>query len=254
RARRQLQKHRSAFDDIGPEQYRARRSAVHRVVYFMFTEGHLASSGSMAMRQELCHEAIRLGTLVAEQAGDAPETAALLALMHMHAGRMSARVDASGGLLLLEEQDRTKWNFDQIQTGFAWLARSASGEVYSRYHAEAAIAAEHCMATSFEKTRWDKIVEGYDRLEHIAPSALHRLNRAMALAEWRGPSAGLEALETLEPPAWLTRSYLWSAAMADLNQRMGRQNEATHYRRSALSRAPSSAVRRLLERRLSGRE
>ena len=121
--------------------------------------------------------------------------------MHLHAARISARQDESGGLLLLEEQDRELLDPQEIQVGLEWLARSAEGDVFSRYHAEAAIAAEHCLAASFEETRWNKVVEYYSLLEQATPSALHRLNRAVAVAEWQGPKAGLAVLEDFEPPA-----------------------------------------------------
>src|SRR5687767_11234266 len=118
--------------------------------------------------------------LAEHPAGAQPETFALLSLMHLHAARMSARQDGSGGLVLLEEQDRALWDQGEIQIGLSWLARSARGDVFSRYHAEAGIAAEHCLAPSVSETRWDRIVECYELLERVAPSALHRLNRALA--------------------------------------------------------------------------
>src|SRR4029434_9861404 len=119
-----------------------------------------------------------------------PETFALLALMFLHRARLPARQDHSGGLLLLEEQDRTLWNQEETQLGLTWLSRSAEGNAFSRYHAEAGIAAEHCLAPSLGETRWDRIVECYELLERLAPSAIHTLNRAVAVAEWRGPAEG----------------------------------------------------------------
>jgi RNA polymerase sigma-70 factor (ECF subfamily) len=164
---------------------------------------------------------------------------------------MPARQDSSGGLLLLEEQDRSRWNTGEIAIGLEWLARSAEGETFSRYHAEAAIAAEHCLAPSFAETRWERIVDCYALLERLAPSPLHTLNRAVALAELRGPEAGLELLEALAPPSWLSGSHLWSAALADLHGRAGHTERATRYRTLALASAPSPAVRAALERRLA---
>src|SRR5262249_19766597 len=145
--------------------------------------------------------------------GGKPDTFALLALMHFHAARMSARQDGSGGLLLLEEQDRSGWDQEEIQTGLAWLAKSAHGDTFSRYHAEAGIAAEHCLAPSFEETRWDRIVECYALLERLAPSVIHTLS-AVAVAEWRGPTQGLAIVEGLGPPSWLAGSYMWMAVLA----------------------------------------
>ena len=109
----------------------------------------------------------------------------------------------------------------EIQVGLSWLARSAEGECFSRYHAEAGIAAEHCLAPSFAETRWDRIVECYALLERLAPSAIHTLNRAVAVAEWRGPVDGPRGARGAEPPSWLAGSYLWAAVLADLHRRCG---------------------------------
>lgn len=238
-------------EEVGGEQYAARLPAVHTILYVLFTEGYLSSHADLAIRRELCDEAIRLAAILAEHpAGQAPETFALLALMHLHAARMTARQDASGGLLLLEEQNRELWDQQQIQVGLQWLARSAQGERFSRYHAEAGIAAEHCLAPAFHETRWDRVVQCYSLLEQIAPSALHRLNRAVAVAEWQGPAAGLAVLDGFEPPTWLAGSYLWSAVLSDLHRRCGNVDTATRHREVALASAPTPAVKELLQRRL----
>jgi RNA polymerase sigma factor (sigma-70 family) len=239
-------------DDLSAKQLGSRLPAVQSVLYVLFTEGYLSSHAETAIRRELCDEARRLaGILVEHPAGSTPETFALLALMHLHAARMTARQDGSGGLLLLEEQDRACWDQREIHTGLSWLARSAQGNVFSRYHAEAGIAAEHCLAPSFAETRWDRIIECYALLERVAPSALHTLNRAVAVAEWRGPREGLAILDGLEPPSWLAGSYMWIAVLADLHRRCGHEEVARRYRDAALGSAPSIAVRELLKRRLS---
>jgi RNA polymerase sigma-70 factor (ECF subfamily) len=251
RARSRLRELPFEPDDLSPEQLASRLPAVQSILYLLFTEGYLSSHAEQAIRRELCDEAKRLAHILAEHpAGAKPETFALLALMHLHAARMTARQDGSGGLLLLEEQDRSCWDQAEIQTGLAWLARSAQGEVFSRYHAEAGVAAEHCLAPSFEETRWDRIVECYALLEQLAPSALHTLNRAVAVAEWRGPADGLAIVEGLEPPSWLAGSYLWMAVLADLHRRCGHDELAARYRDAALASAPSAAVKEALGRRL----
>jgi predicted RNA polymerase sigma factor len=163
---------------------------------------------------------------------------------------MPARQDGAGGLLLLEEQDRSLWDQHEIRLGLSWLAQSAQGDVFSRYHAEAGIAAEHCLAPSFAQTRWDRIVDCYALLERLAPSALHTLNRALATAELHGPAEGLAVLDKLEPPSWLVGSYLWSAVLADLHRRCGLRDLAQQYRDTALAAAPSPAVRDALARRI----
>jgi RNA polymerase sigma factor (sigma-70 family) len=232
-------------------QLASRLPAVQTVLYVLFTEGYLSSHADGVIRRELCDETVRLTEELARHpVGAVPETFALLALMHLHIARMPARQDGAGGLLLLEEQDRALWDTNEIAAGLEWLARSAAGAVFSRYHAEAGIAAEHCLAASFAETRWERIVECYALLEQVAPSALHTLNRALALAEWQGPEAALKLLEGLAPPSWLVGSYLWAAVLADLHRRAGNSIEAERYRTEALASAPSAAVREALERRL----
>ena len=130
------------------------------------------------------------------------------------------------------------------------MAKSAQGDRFSRYHAEAGVAAEHCLAPSFQETRWDRVVECYSLLERIAPSAIHQLNRAVAVAEWQGPVAGLAVLKGFEPPTWLAGSYLWAAVLADLHRRCGTTQTAKRYREVALESAPTPAVKELLRRRL----
>ena len=251
RARSRLQELPSLPDDLTGEQFSSRLPAVHSILYLLFTEGYLSSHAETAIRRELCDEALRLTLILAEHpVGGTPETFALLALMHLHAARMTARQDGSGGLLLLEEQDRALWDQREIHLGLSWLARSAQGEVFSRYHAEAGIAAEHCLAPSFAETRWDRIVECYALLERLAPSAIHTLNHAVAVAEWRGPAEGLAVLDGLEPPSWLAGSYLWAAVLADLHLRCGHDEVAQRYRDAAVESAPTAAVRDLLQRRL----
>jgi RNA polymerase sigma-70 factor (ECF subfamily) len=251
RARSRLQKLGHGLLELDVGQKTSRLPAVHQILYLLFTEGYLSSHAEMAIRRELCYEAIRLASILVEhRVGQAPETYALLALMHLHAARMTARENASGGLLLLEEQDRNLWDRHEIQIGLEWLAKSAQGDRFSRYHAEAGIAAEHCLAPSFAETRWDRVVECYSLLECIAPSPLHKLNRAVAVAEWRGPAAGLIVLTGYEPPTWLSSSYMWSAVLADLHRRSGNIEAAKRYRVEALKLAPTSAVKELLRHRL----
>ena len=235
-------------------QYTSRLPSVNKVLYLLFTEGYLSSHATQAIRQELCQEAIRLTSLLAEHpAGQHPETFALLALMYLHKARMASRQDGAGGLLFLEEQDRSLWNAYDIQKGLTWLANASQGDHFSRYHAEAGIAAEHCLSPSFQETCWERVAENYALLESIAPSAIHRLNRAVAVAEWKGPKAGLALLEDFAPPTWLTGSYMWSAIMADLHKRCGHIQKAKRFKEVALQSAPSPVIRTLLQRRLENK-
>ncbi len=241
--------------DLDPERYSERLPAVHLVLYLLFTEGYLSTHEDAGIRRELCDDALRFARLLAEHpVGAVPETFALVALMLLHTARAAGRHDAARGLLLLEEQDRSLWDQAQVEHGFEWLARSAQGGVFSRYHAEAGIAAEHCLAPSFAETNWRRIAECYELLERVSPSALHRLNRALAIAELRGPVAGLAVLQEDAPPGWLAGSYLWLAALADLQRRSGNEVEARRLGEEALGLAPSAAIRELIRRRLGIRE
>jgi RNA polymerase sigma factor (sigma-70 family) len=256
---KRLARARDRLRDMAPEvdtppldTLKSRLPAVQAVLYLLFNEGYLSSHAEEAIRRELCDEAVWLTTLLADHPiGAAPETFALLALMHLHAARLGARRDATGGLLLLEEQDRSLWDRARMRLGAEWLERSATGDVFSRFHAEAGIAAEHCFAPSFAETRWKKIVDLYAILERIAPSPLYTMNRAVAVAEWQGPDAGLAVLEALAPPAWLSGSYLWDAVLCDLHRRAGHLEIAQRHRDRALASAPTEAVRDLLRRRLA---
>ncbi len=252
RARERLAAKAVQLAALSTHDYRSRLVAVHSVLYALFSEGYLSSDKAQSIRGELCDEAIRLAAILL----DHPDTQsaashALMALMLMQRARFSARTDDSGALLLLEEQDRSRWDQSQVAQGLMHLQRSAAGAQLSRYHLEAAIAAEHCLAQSFAQTRWSSIVENYVLLEQLAPSALYTLNRAVALAEWQGPAAGLALIENTEPPQWLLQSYLWSAVKADLLLRSGEHERAGSDVERALALAPSAAIRQALKRRLA---
>ena len=253
RARERLKASEVDLQTPSIEILRSRLPSVQSVIYLIFNEGYLSTNAAHPIRVELCEEAIRLATLLAEHSvGAVPSTFALLALMHLHSARQEARQDAAtGGLLLLEEQDRTRWDKRHLQFGFVWLRRAAQGEEFTRFHAEAGIAAEHCFSRSFAETRWREIGNLYALLERLHPSPVHTLNRAIAIAQVDGPKAGLALLAGLIPPPWLADHYMWAAVHADLHRRAGNAPEADEHRNRALKLAPSNAVRRLLRRRLT---
>jgi len=229
----------------------ARVQSVLHMLYLLFNEGYSSAQPDRVIRRELCDEALRLALMLrADPAGARPETDALVALMCFHAARFEARVDGMGGLLLLEEQDRSLWDGELVQRGLVHLSQSARGEALTRYHAEAGIAAEHCLAPSYADTNWAEIVRLYEVLERIAPSPLNVLNRAIALAEWRGPEAGLASLEAFEAPSWLLGYYLWDAALGELHRRRGDRERALAHTKRALAAAPTNPEKALLERRL----
>lgn len=232
-------------------QLAARLSAVQRVIYLLFNEGYSSLREREVIRRDLCHEAVRLGELLVSHAvGDQAESWALLALLHFHMARLHTRTDESGALLSLDAQDRSRWDTDRIGRGFDCLLRAGKASVTLRYHAEAAVIAEHCIAPSYERTDWSAIVELYAALERIEPSPWHTLNRAIALAEWQGPEAGLELLEALAPPAWLSSYYLWDATFGELYRRASKFEQAERHLRRALERVPTEAEKHIYQRRL----
>jgi RNA polymerase sigma factor (sigma-70 family) len=228
-----------------------RLPAVLEILYLLFTESYSSAQPDQLIRHELCEEAIRLALLLEEHpVGALPETAALLALMYLDAARFDSRVDGTGGLLLLEQQDRSLWDRDLIAIGISCLHRAARGDVFTRYHAEAAIAAEHCLAPTYEQTRWAEIARLYQMLDGVAPSPINTLNRSIAIAEWHGPEAALALLEAINPPAWLLGYYLWDATLGELYRRRGDRDRAVAHLTRALSAAPTHAEKALLRRRL----
>lgn len=238
------------LESLDNAQLSQRRGAVSKVLYLLFTEGYLSSHKAFSIRLELCDEAIRLAFLLLEHPqGQVPEVCALMALMQLHRARAEGRQDEAGDLLLLEQQDRNLWDQKRIRLATYWLAKSAEGEQFSRYHAEAAIAMEHCKAASFQETHWRAIEGYYAMLERGIQSPIHRLNRAVAMAEWQGPQAGLALLKDYDAPLWLASSYQWHCVLADLYLRSENKNKAREHCELALALAPNQAQKNLLSKR-----
>jgi len=255
RARSTLRDSAIAVDAPPVEQFAERVPAVLQMLYLLFNEGYSSSQPDQLIRRELCEEAVRLALLLVQHpVGARPEVNALLALFYLHAARFDARVDGAGGLLLLEEQDRSLWDRELIEVGLSYLHEAARGEQFSRFHVEAAIAVEHCLAPSYADTRWSEITRLYEALDRYEPSPLNTLNRAIALAEWQGPAAGLALLRAIEPPGWLLGYYLWDATLGELYRRQGDSTRAREHLRRALEAAPTHAEQALLRRRLAAAE
>jgi RNA polymerase sigma-70 factor, ECF subfamily len=228
-----------------------RLEAVLTVIYLVFNEGYAATKGAL-LRTDLCAEAIRLARLIIGLMAPYPpaEASALLALMLLHDARKDARVDEAGEIVVLEEQDRTKWHGDQIREGLA-LANALAGDPGAGPFAlQAAIATEHCRARRAEDTNWPRIAALYGQLEETQPSPVVSLNRAVAVAMAEGPRKGLEIIDQLATGNHLQHYHLLHAARADMHRRLGMKEEATRDYGKALQLATNASERKFLEKRV----
>ncbi len=228
-----------------------RLDSVLTVLYLIFNEGYLATRGAPLLRTDLCAEAIRLARLLKDTLAPQPpaELTGLLALMLLHDSRRAARLDDTGDLVLLEEQDRRCWNQQQIAEALP-LVEEALRAGGGSFALQAAIAALHCQAARAEDTDWPQIVQLYDRLERVQPSPIVSLNRAVAVSMAEGPQPALALIEALAAAGGLEDYHLFHAARADLLRRLGSSQEAAKSYGRALALVSNQSERRFLERRL----
>jgi len=233
-----------------PADLAERLDTVLHVIYLVFNEGYSASSGTSLTRHDLSGEAIRLGRLLVELLPD-PEAVGLLALMLLHESRRAARTSPGGDLVLLDEQDRSLWNREQIAEGSALVRQALASRRFGPYTLQAAIAAAHAEAPAPAATDWGRIVGLYDVLVRADPSPVVELNRAAAVAMHDGPAAGLALVEAILARGDLTGYHLAHAARAELCRRLGRTAEARAAYEQALALTDQLPERRFLERRLA---
>jgi RNA polymerase sigma-70 factor (ECF subfamily) len=251
RAKRKIQAARIPYEvppeDVLPE----RLEAVMAVIYLIFNEGYSATSGRALVRADLCAEAIRLGRILHELIPGNSEARGLLALMLLHDARRDARFTGEGDLVLLGEQNRTRWNPAQIRQGLGLAASSMSAGERGPYAIQAAIAAVHSRSATAVATDWREIATLYELLARLQPSPVVELNRAVAIAMAQGPERGLQLIEEIEARGELHDYHLLWSARADLLRRLGRWREAHGAYTSALALVTDEPQRRFLQRRIA---
>ncbi len=251
RAKRLIREQGIALETPRPEQVAGRLDSVLQVIYLLFNEGYSAHAGDALIRQDLCGEAIWLADRLASHGATAlPRCHALLSLMLLQASRLPARQDEAGDLVLLADQDRSRWDRGLIHRGLRHLDRASEGDELSVYHVHAGISAVHVVASDDASTDWPRLLDLYDLLRAIAPSPIVALNRAVAISKVEGPGAGLAAVDDIDPGA-LEGYFLLSATRADLLYKLGRREDAEAAYLVALDSTCTGPERRFLSRRLS---
>jgi RNA polymerase sigma-70 factor (ECF subfamily) len=251
RAKTKIREAKAPFAIPEGKELTQRLESVLQSLYLLFNEGYKASAGERLIREEVCHEAIRLASLLVEHpAGDQPATHALLAIMLLNTARFPARLDSNGRLLRLEDQDRTRWDRALIGRGLFHLAKSAAGGQVSAYHVQAGILALHATAPNYASTDWPAILSLYDTLMALDDSPIVALNRAVAVAKVCGPQAGLQALAAIPDLSKLDSYYLLYAITAEFQAELGNHKNAAAQFRKALQFAGVESEHHFLSTRL----
>src|ERR1041385_4207743 len=246
RAKAKIREASIPYEVPAPQDLPERLDAVLQVIYLVFNEGYSAAAGTEVTRAELTGEAIRLGRLLTDLQPE-PEVFGLLALMLLQESRRAARSSPTGELILLENQDRSLWNREQIEEGVVLVNQALNSRRFGAYTLQAAIAAVHAQAESFAATDWRQIVALYDQLVRIQPSPVVYLNRAVAIAMHDGPEAGLTQIDAVLEQGELANYYLAHSARADLYRRLGRTAEARSSYEKALALTQQEPERQFLQ-------
>jgi RNA polymerase sigma-70 factor, ECF subfamily len=249
RAKTKIREASIPYEVPAPQELPERLDAVLQVIYLVFNEGYSAAAGAEVTRADLTREAIRLGRLLAELQPE-PEVIGLLALMLLQESRRAARTSATGELILLENQDRSLWNREQIAEGVALVNQALQSRRFGTYTLQAAIASVHAKAKSSAATDWRQIVAIYDQLARIQPSPIVHLNRAVAIAMRDGPEAGLAHIDAILDHGELAKYYLAHSARAEMYRRLGRMAEARSSYERALALTQQEPERQFLQARI----
>jgi RNA polymerase sigma factor (sigma-70 family) len=251
RTRQKIRELHIPFEIPVGKEFAVRLDGVLQTLYLLFNEGYKASSGENLVREDLCYEAIRLATLLAEHPlANQPRTHALVALMLLNAARLPARADAEGNILRLKEQERSKWSKPMIDSGITHLGLAADGEELSEYHIQAGIAACHCLAEDYQSTDWSRILSLYDQWMRMNDSPVVALNRAVALAKVNGPEFGIEAVEAIKNRGELASYYLLYAVLGEFEVQLRHFEAAAGHFRKALQLAELKSERIFLSNKV----
>ena len=251
RAKKALAGSKKLFEVAEAADFSARLPAVHRALYLLFNEGYHGASAESAVRADLCREAMRLAALLLQNPlGETPATCALSALMCLNAARLPARLDSSGNLTALLQQDRSQWDRELAGEGLKLLELASTGTALSEYHVEAAIAAVHVKATSAADTDWTAIVSLYDMLLALRPSPIVALNRAIAIAERDGPQRGLNEIRAITHSDRLAKYPFYYAALGEYEFRSGGHEAACENFQTALALARNQMERQFFQQRM----
>jgi predicted RNA polymerase sigma factor len=252
RARQQFREENVSFTLPQEHELKGRLENVLTAIYLIFNEGYNSTHHASLVREDLVEESLRLGKMLADHPlTHRPETKALLALMCFQTARLNARVDSSGKLIQLKDQDRSLWNSELIAQGSYLLENAADGGAVSAYHLEAAIAYEHCAAISYAQTNWKKILQLYDWLFEVKPDPLIALNRLIVFAEVNGPAAAMDELTKVHGKESLSGYYLYPAVLGEWHAQLGNVTDAKKYFEDALKLTQSPPEKHLLQAKIT---